>query len=698
MAINYKKLRQQERLIRAGGNSSSDKDEKLLELAMKYIDDQDLFDLNDYLSRAGYESVPRRYLAYGSWQQLLFIKSGIPKGDLNEAMRIKDLIINPVFKEQLLQMIAISYLKQSNHQEAINIYREMKITEFEQKLAELIGISCAHAGKIETAKGFIDLSGPFKENILKEIIGFLIQAGNLKEAEDTAHLMDYKHRTDEYLLQIGDIYFRQGDILEALRVYNTLERNTWPITKVVIHFIKEKNIEAAEAIFKTIKIFESLDSSSPLFKIIAEYIKGGYYEQAKNASRFPMVPVYKDRVGFELKPMQSDIVLSSMVESLLDKRIDYMKITKPVYDIKMAKQVYKLIENPQYKKKSKNIIEQIDQKQFQNYITRVQADKSFLQQLKAIQNIEDKKQHLRRKYNFQSSPEFDEYLKAYLQQGIEPFNKRKQLRIKKMQYFAERKRLGLPIIDQQKQSEQDRISIISRIERSIGFLEKLKAQPNLHENSIKFIHDAQFALIEANNILTANPQQYYRRKNVWIGFLRKHDIYLHDDKSNKTGFLFNVYNILDAIEKLGEKQTQQVKKLTSRINPMCLDGKIDSLRRFLLSIIVVDQPFLTTCGNLITEAIAALPQGIKKMSRLEFINMLLRSTDMDELIMTLETDFDYRKKAAEELSVVLQERKIVPQNFIANTPKEKFSLVNLIVDGILKLSYEVNEQGQILFE
>jgi hypothetical protein len=574
----------------------------------------------------------------------------------------------------------------------------MSISRFKEKLAELIGISCAHAGKIETAKGFIDLSGPFKENLLKEIIDFLIQAGSLKEAEDTAHLMDYKYRIDEYLLQIGDIYFRQGDIQEALRVYNTLERNAWPIAKVVIHFIKEKNIEAAEAIFKTIKIFESLDRSCSLFKIIAEYIKGGYYEQAKNASRFPVVPVYKDRVGFELKPIQSDIVLCSMVESLLDKRIDYMKLTKPVYDIKMAKQVYKLIDNPQYKKKSKNIIEQIDQKQFQDYITRVQADKSFLEQLKAIQNIDDKKQHLRRKFKFQSSPEFDEYLKAYLRQGIQPFIKRKQLRIKKMQYFAERKRLGLPIIDQQKQTDQDRINIRFRIERSIKFLEELKAQPNLHENSIKFIHDAQFALIEANNILSFNPQQYYKRKNVWIGFLKKHDIYLHDDRSNKTGFLYNVYNILDAIEKLQENQLQQVKKLTSRINHMCLDAKIDSLHRFLISKIDVEQSFLGTCGNIITEAIAALPEGIIKMTKLEFINMLLRSTDMDALIMTLQTDFDYRTNAARELQDLLQEREIVPQNFIANTPKEKFSLVNLIVDGILKISYEVNEQGQILFE
>lgn len=65
----------------------------------------------------------RGYLEYGSWDVLLRIKSKIPQGDLNEAMRIKDLIKDPVFKEPLLQMIAISFLKQSNHEKAINIFR-----------------------------------------------------------------------------------------------------------------------------------------------------------------------------------------------------------------------------------------------------------------------------------------------------------------------------------------------------------------------------------------------------------------------------------------------------------------------------------------------------------------------------------------------------------------------------------------------
>lgn len=60
MGINYQQLRQQERLIRASGNRSSDKDEKLLELAMKYIDDQDIYDLDEFQDPplTGYEFVP----------------------------------------------------------------------------------------------------------------------------------------------------------------------------------------------------------------------------------------------------------------------------------------------------------------------------------------------------------------------------------------------------------------------------------------------------------------------------------------------------------------------------------------------------------------------------------------------------------------------------------------------------------------
>jgi hypothetical protein len=295
-----------------------------------------------------------------------------------------------------------------------------------------------------------------------------------------------------------------------------------------------------------------------------------------------------------MKPMQSDKVLWSLVNFLFEGR---------TRNIKIARQVYKLIDNPQYKKKLGKILEQLDQKQFQKYITPVQADKSFLEQLKAIQNIDDKKQHLRLKYNFQSNPAFDEYLKVYLQQGIQSFNRMKQFRRKKNEYFADRKSRRLPIVDQQKQSEQQRINIISRIDRSLAFLEMIKTQPNLHENSVRFIHDVKLTLIEANNILQANPEQYYKRKNFWIDFLKKRDIYLHDDVSNKSGFLDNVYNILDTIEKLQEKQQQQVKKLTSRINPACIDGKIDALRRYLLSSIDTELPFLATCGNLITETI-----------------------------------------------------------------------------------------------
>jgi hypothetical protein len=653
MQINYEQLRQQERLIRQSQQNIYHKNERLLYLAMKYINDEYFLTYDDYyIPRSDQFFTPRNFLRTETWKQLLY-GSEAPQGDLKEAMRIKDLITIDLFKEELLLMIAISYLKQNNHDQAMLILETMSIHELREKLIELIAVSCAHAGKIETAKDLSDLSKDYKDNILMEI---------------------------------GDICFKQGNIEDALRMYNSIEKNYhkyWPLARIVIHYIKEKNLEAAEAVFKTIE-FSNIDA---LFEIIIEYIKNGYLEQAKNATKFPPVYQWNKQIGWEPKPMQSDTVLFSLFNFLSRQK------TK---NIKIARQVYKLIDNPEHKKKLKKIIEEFDQKQFQSYITKVEADKSFLEQLKAIRNIDEKKQHLRAKYNFQSSPVFDEYLKLYLQQGIQSYYKMKQFRKKRDQYFADRKKRGLFIFDQQKQSEQDRRRIISRIDRSIEFLEMVKTQPNLHENSLQFIHDTQFALIEANNILSANPQQYYKRKNFWIDFLKKHSIYLHDDNSNKTGFLDNVYNILDAIEKLQEKHLQQVKKLTSRINPMCLDGKIDSLRRYLLSTILLDQPFLLTCGNLISEAITALPDRPKKMSKINFINELLRRADMDELIMVLEIDYDYRIKAAVELSGVLEET-IVQQNLIARTPEQKMYLVALIVDAIIKLAYDENAQGQILF-
>ena len=685
MQINYDQLRQQERLIRQSRESTSFKDEQLFYLAMKYINDQDLYSLDDYIPKSGQVIIPRQYLWNAKWNEILF--GSVPQGDLDEAMRIKDLITDPVLKEELLQMIAISYLKQNNHEQAMLILDLMSISRFKEKLIELIGVSCANTGKIETAKLLSDLSKSYKENILIEMVRFCIGAGNLKEAKEYIDLMEHAHHKDEFLVIIGNRYFQQGNIGQAFTMYHFVEKDYfkyWPLARIVIHYIKEKNLEAAEEVFKTIE-FTKLDA---LFEIIIEYIKGGYFEQAKNASKFPPIKQWNKQIlDFEMKPMQSDKVLLSLVQFLLEGR------TK---NIKIARQVYKLIDNPQHKKKVGKILEQLDQKQFQKYITAVQADKSFLEQLKAIQNIDDKKQHLRLKYNFQSNPAFDEYLKAYLQQGIQSFNKMKQFRRKKNEYFADRKTRRLPIFQQQKQSEQQRISIISRIESSLAFLEMLKAQPNLHENSVRFIHDVQLTLIEANNILSANPEQYYKRKNFWIDFLKKRDIYLHDDISNKSGFLDNVYNILDTIEKLQEKQSQQVKKLTSRINPGCIDGKIDALRRYLLSTIDTELPFLATCGNLISEAITAFPEGTKKMSKIAFINALLRRTDIDELLMILEIDIDYRQKAAKELTDVLGEP-IVQQNLIARTPQEKMHLVGLIVDALLKISLDINAQGQILF-
>ena len=255
------------------------------------------------------------------------------------------------------------------------------------------------------------------------------------------------------------------------------------------------------------------------------------------------------------------------------------------------------------------------------------------------------------------------------------------------------------VYNQTRQTPAERENFLSRIEKAISFLQEWSGKLRLstQSDSKRTVEEMQTALDIARNLLENPTLHYYRRKDKWVSQLKYANIYLHDDDSNTTGFFDNVGNLLTAVEGLNEKDDDEIRKILSRIPPGCIDYKLESIHRFLLSKINVEASFFGTCGLIVSSAIEKLKQS--RIRKVELVQYLADVDEVIELFDVLNLDIDYRKKAIKELKDILKDTSLVQQELITTTKEQRINVLYMIVNALVGLSaLDEDEYDNIVIE
>ncbi|NBT86587.1 MAG: hypothetical protein EBT45_08885, partial [Alphaproteobacteria bacterium] len=254
------------------------------------------------------------------------------------------------------------------------------------------------------------------------------------------------------------------------------------------------------------------------------------------------------------------------------------------------------------------------------------------------------------------------------------------------------------VYNQTRQTPAERENFLSRIEKAISFLQEWSGKLRLstQSDSKRTVEEMQTALDIARNLLENPTLHYYRRKDKWVSQLKYANIYLHDDDSNTTGFFDNVGNLLTAVEGLNEKDDDEIRKILSRIPPGCIDYKLESIHRFLLSKINVEASFFGTCGLIFSSAMEKLKSKQSRITKVEFVQYLADVDEVIELFDVLNLDTDYRKKAIDELKAILKDTTLVHQELITTTKEERINVLYMIVNALVGLSaLDEDDDGNI---
>uniref|UniRef100_A0A6C0K177 Uncharacterized protein n=1 Tax=viral metagenome TaxID=1070528 RepID=A0A6C0K177_9ZZZZ len=308
--------------------------------------------------------------------------------------------------------------------------------------------------------------------------------------------------------------------------------------------------------------------------------------------------------------------------------------------------------------------------------------------------------HLR--YFINHVPDFKYKLERLIEKGL-------KIHFLKERHTANRKARDLPIIHQIFLREDEIKKLRKRCHRAIMYLFETilniempsKGTPIPIPSSVRLSDEQNIgreliiALSEAKN--TLEREEYFLHKEVWLENLLKKGVYLHDDMTNITGFLMNLNNLLFAIEKLYDKDKQDVKKIFSRITFGCLDFKIESINRYLLSSIDTSQPLLRICGNIYLDAkkeIFREDPDIKIITKLDLARKMLKMEESSDLFGVLNYDFNYRRKCIKELQEIL---KLTIAYLILTSDEGKIGFFMLIIDALIAISsIEVDENGNII--